>query len=55
MEETTNILACGTNAISKRIFSADDRIERSANAKDVITYIERNKDYLSRKFELFSR
>ncbi len=55
MEEVANILACGTNAISKRIFSEEDRIERSANAKDVITYIERYKDYLDKKFELFSR
>ena len=55
MEETTNILACGTNAISKRIFSEEDRIERSANAKDVITYIERNDGYLTKKFELFSK
>lgn len=55
MEEVTDILACGTNAISKRIFSEEDRIERSANAKDVITYIERYQDYLDKKFELFSR
>ena len=55
MEEITNILACGTNAISKRIFSLEDRIERAANAKDVITYIERNEDYLAKKFELFEK
>lgn len=55
MEEVTNILACGTNAISKRIFSEEDRIERAANAKDVITYIERYQDYLDKKFQLFSR
>lgn len=55
MEEITNILACGTNAISKRIFSAEDRIERAANAKDVITYIDRANDYLNKKFELFSK
>ena len=54
MEEISDILACGTNAISKRIISAENRIERSANAKDVITYIERNADYLERKFKLFS-
>ena len=54
MEEVTDILACGTNAISKRIFDAENRIERSANAKDVITYIERNGDYLQKKFQLFS-
>lgn len=55
MEEISNVLACGTNAISKRIFSAENRIERAANAKDVITYIERNDDYLNKKFQLFSK
>lgn len=55
MEEITNIMACGANAISKRIFSAEDRIERAANAKDVITYIERTNDYLTKKFELFEK
>lgn len=54
MEELTDILACGTNAISKRIFDRENRIERSANAKDVITYIERNDEYLQKKFKLFS-
>lgn len=54
MEEVSNILACGTNAISKRIISCENRIERSANAKDAITYIERNADYLERKYKLFS-
>ena len=53
MEEISDILACGTNAISKRIIAGENRIERSANAKDVITYIERNKDYLDKKFTLF--
>lgn len=55
MEEITNILACGTNAISKRIFSSEERIERAANAKDVITYINRANDYILKKFELFSK
>ena len=54
MEEITSIMACGTNAISKRIFSSEERIERAANAKDVITYIERTDDYISKKFQLFS-
>ena len=54
MEEISDILACGTNAISKRIISGENRIERSANAKDVITYIERNGEYLDKKFKLFS-
>lgn len=55
MEEISDILACGTNAISKRIFSGENRIERSANAKDVITYIERNDEYLNKKFQLFGK
>lgn len=54
MEEITDILACGTNAISKRIFEKENRIERSANAKDVITYIQRNDEYMQKKFKLFS-
>ncbi len=53
MEEVSDILACGTNAISKRLFLGENRLERSANAKDVITYIERNEDYLAKKFKLF--
>lgn len=54
MEEVTDILACGTNAISKKISANENRIERSANAKDVISYIERNEEYLNKKFALFS-
>ncbi len=54
MEEISDILACGTNAISKKISVDENRIERAANAKDAITYIERNEDYLEKKFRLFS-
>ena len=53
MEEISDVLACGTNAISKRILSDENRIERSANPKDVITYVEHSADYLNRKFKLF--
>lgn len=55
MEEISDILACGTNAISKKISVEENRIERSANAKDVITYVQRNGEYLQRKFQLFSK
>lgn len=55
MEEVSDILACGTNAISKKISVGENRIERSANAKDVITYIQRNEDYLAKKFQLFAK
>ena len=54
MEEISDIIACGTNAISKRISVEQNRIERAANPKDVITYIERLDDFLQKKFELFS-
>ena len=53
MEEVTDILACGTNAISKKISAGENRIERSANAKDVISYVERADEYLNKKFKLF--
>lgn len=55
MEETNNILACGANAISKRVFSSQNRLERSANAKDVITYNERLSVYLDKKGVLFEQ
>lgn len=54
MEETNNILACGANAISKRVFSSQNRLERSANAKDVITYNDRLSVYLDKKGVLFA-
>ena len=53
MEEVTDILACGANAISKKISAAENRIERAANAKDVITYVQRIDDYMQKKFALF--
>lgn len=53
MEETTSILACGANAISKRIFSLDNRLEREANVKDIATYILRIQDMIERKRKLF--
>ena len=55
MEEITDILACGTGAISKKITIGQNKIERSANAKDVITYIDRNQDYIDKKFALFAQ
>ncbi len=55
MEETNNILACGANGISKRVFSKQNRLERSANAKDVITYNQRLMVYLGKKEALFAQ
>ena len=54
MEETGSILAMGAGGISKRIFFAEERIERSANVKDIREYISRIDEMIERKKELFS-
>ena len=54
MDELSTIVACGANAISKRVFSITNRIERCANVKDVKEYINRVDEMLDRKKELFS-
>ncbi len=54
MEELSDIIACGSGAISKKIMPDQKRIERAANAKDVITYIARNDEFLAKKFQLFA-
>ena len=41
MEEIADNVAVGANAISKRVFAADERIERCASPKDIKTYIEK--------------
>ncbi|MBQ2201781.1 MAG: coproporphyrinogen dehydrogenase HemZ, partial [Clostridia bacterium] len=38
MEETTSILAHGAGAMTKRVFDAENRVERIPNPKDVPTY-----------------
>lgn len=53
MEETTSILACGSNAISKRVFSSQNRIERFANPKDIPTYIDKIERLVDGKENLF--
>ncbi len=53
MEETASIIAVGANAISKRYFSLENRIERCANVKDIPSYIVRINEMIDRKKELF--
>lgn len=53
MEETCSVLACGANAISKRVFSIENRIERCANVKFIQEYIERLEEMIERKKLLF--
>ncbi len=54
MEETTDVVACGANAISKKINFAKGRIERLAAPKDVPTYLEKQKTLIEEKNKLFS-
>ena len=54
MDELSSIVACGANGISKRVFSLTNRIERSANVKDIKEYVNRIDEMIERKKELFS-
>ena len=54
MEEITSVMACGANAISKRVFSNENRIERYANCKDIKTYINKIDIINEEKKKLFS-
>lgn len=54
MEETCSVLACGANAISKRIFNLENRIERADNVKFLHDYIERIDEMIERKKQLFN-
>ena len=53
MEETASVLACGANAISKRVFSLENRIERQANVKFATDYIGRIDELIEKKKQLF--
>ena len=53
MEEIASNVACGANAISKRVFNGGERIEREASPKDVITYLNKLEVIKERKTKLF--
>ena len=53
MEEISNNVACGANAVSKVVFPNENRIERYANPKDVKTYIEKLSTIKAEKEKLF--
>ena len=55
MEELCDCVACGANAVSKKIFGKTGRIERYGAPKDVKTYIETFPQVLVKKEELFLR
>ena len=53
MEEISSTVACGANAISKRVYNGGERIEREASPKDVNTYISKIDTILQAKSKLF--
>ena len=54
MEETTSIMASGAGAISKRVFNAENRIERFPEPKGLQVFLERKEEILSQKRSFFS-
>ncbi len=53
MEEITSVIACGANAISKTVSYNLEKIERYANPKDVLTYLNKIDIILEKKKVLF--
>lgn len=54
MEEISQNVACGANAVSKRVFPKENRIERYGAPKDVKTYIDKIDVIMQAKAELFN-
>jgi oxygen-independent coproporphyrinogen-3 oxidase len=53
MEEIADNIAVGANAISKRLYQQEDRIERSASPKDIKTYMEKIDKIIRERDALF--
>lgn len=53
MEEIAQNVACGANAISKRVYFGGERIERVASPKDVATYLNKLEEIKRKKEKLF--
>lgn len=53
MEETADNLAVGSNAISKKIFLKEGRIERLGSPKDIPTYLEKVSKLIEERAKLF--
>ena len=54
MEETCDNLACGANAVTKKLFAQGARIERLGAPKDIPTYIAKAEEIAAKKRALFS-
>ena len=55
MEETTDNIAVGANAVSKRVFDGGARIERFASQKDLKTYMEKLDETIEKRHEFFAK
>ena len=53
MEEITDNIACGANAVGKKLFPAQARIERFGSPKDIPTYIGKIDPIIERKRALY--
>ncbi|MBO7213912.1 MAG: coproporphyrinogen dehydrogenase HemZ [Clostridia bacterium] len=53
MEECSSNPACGANAVSKRVFLSENRIERCGSPKDIKTYIEKIDKIIEDKAQFF--
>ena len=55
MEETTDNIAVGANAVSKREFDGGARIERFASQKDLKTYMEKLEETMKNRYNFFTK
>lgn len=55
MEETADNLALGANAVSKRVFTEQNRIERFASQKDLKTYLEKIDEIIEKRKNFFKK
>ena len=53
MEERADSVAVGANAISKRVFADEGRIERYASPKDIPSYIAKVDKIIEERAKLF--
>lgn len=53
MEESASNVACGANAVSKRVYAAESRIERIGAPKDILSYLKKLPRLLEEKSRLF--
>jgi oxygen-independent coproporphyrinogen-3 oxidase len=53
MEEIADNLAVGANAVSKKVYSGENRIERYGSPKDFQTYFDKIDEVIEKKNQLF--